>query len=62
MICTSCGEGLEEWECKACKRVVGDKCVECHAELAHSIISNQNIHVVGNPFPSMTRQDIETEI
>lgn len=50
--CKHCKEEIPEGEdvarCKTCKRDLVDQCMECHDEIAHGLVVNQNIHVCGN--------------
>jgi len=48
--CRYCGDEVYPWTCPKCEATnitFPDCCGECHAELAHGIIRNQNIHIVG---------------
>jgi hypothetical protein len=56
-ICTSCQCHFVAYSCDKCnptKRIdsasvfVDDKCPECHNELEHDIIVNQNLNLCGN--------------
>ena len=66
MTCKHCGDAIAAWTCEACKplpvssRIV-DECRECHAELAHDVITNQNIHIVGHEGPWNT-QGIDCDV
>jgi hypothetical protein len=46
--CRHCGEAVRTYVCPKCKVEVIDQCPLCHGEAAHGIISDQNIHFVGN--------------
>lgn len=49
--CRHCGDPLSPARtvCPLCRRTLGPECPVCHAELAHDVIVNQNIHLCGNP-------------
>jgi len=47
-ICTSCGDWYAPYTCDECGELPVTKCAECHNELEHDIIVNQNIHIVGS--------------
>ena len=37
-----------ERECLTCGNKLRDQCVACHEEVAHDVIRNMNIHIVGS--------------
>lgn len=45
--CRHCGDAIEPWRCETCRCAVALSCPECHDELAHGVITDQNIHIVG---------------
>lgn len=51
-ICSSCGDETGPWECEICKVEICVNCPDCHNELIHNVIKNQNIHIIGSS-PSM---------
>lgn len=47
--CEYCGDPVpDKTECKVCGGTLITACMDCHLELAHGIIHNQNVHFVGN--------------
>ena len=47
--CKHCGELVKAFKCDRCnlkKKLVEMCCVDCHLELAHGVIRNQNIHII----------------
>ena len=55
-VCKYCGDVIKPYavRCERCERdctcksaVLVDACLCCHAELAHDVIKNQNIHIAG---------------
>ena len=51
--CKHCGdEVLGGWNCPSCggRHGIHNQCRECHSELAHGAIQNQNIHICGSPY------------
>ena len=45
--CINCKCKYDEWSCESCKKDIYDRCEECHNEVVHSIIVDQNIHICG---------------
>lgn len=45
MICVHCGCGYEAYECCGQHE---HACRECHDELVHGVVTDQNIHQCGN--------------
>lgn len=46
--CLSCGDKTKAFQCSACGIVINDRCPDCHNEITHNIIKNQNFHLCGN--------------
>ena len=46
-VCKHCGCNFSPYTCEACERKIGRSCKECHAEVRHGRIINQNIHIIG---------------
>lgn len=46
--CKHCDDIVASWLCDRCGKQRIDQCKACHEELAHGVIKNQNIHVVGS--------------
>jgi len=45
--CKHCKDTFTGWECGHCGKKQLGSCKECHFELVHGIIKNQNIHIIG---------------
>lgn len=45
--CSYCRDSYCEFQCKKCKKTPLNACKECHYELAHNIIVNQNVNFFG---------------
>lgn len=59
--CLACGDEFRLYECEKCKEnkklpLLG-YCLECHLELRHDTIQNQNIHIVGGINGSLNSGD-----
>ena len=47
--CKHCEDRISSGrKCSACDQTLVDQCMICHKEIAHGIIKNQNIHIVGS--------------
>lgn len=44
--CRHCGDRIEPYRCEICNRQAWNCCAECHAELAHGLVRDQNLHFV----------------
>ena len=42
--CSHCQEVVEVEECEICKKPLLKECLDCHMELSHSFIVDQNIN------------------
>lgn len=51
MNCRHCGDLLKipRPVCKHCGVELADECMDCHDEVKHDIIRDQNMHFAGNP-------------
>ena len=47
-MCTSCNDMYFVYECTDCNAHILCRCKDCHDELTHKKIKNQNIHICGN--------------
>lgn len=49
--CQHCGDVIETQRCSLCGESLRRlrQCAVCHQELRHDVITNQNIHLCGNP-------------
>jgi len=45
--CKSCEETVPAEYCEECNVVVIGACLDCHKELVHGLIEDQNIHIIG---------------
>jgi len=45
--CKTCKETVPAELCEHCNKVVLHSCLDCHKELAHGIVEDQNIHIIG---------------
>ena len=59
--CRHCGEVFDRQECVECRQAPVSECVECHMELAHGKVSNQNVHFVGIPGLKVNRPDYDQD-
>jgi len=55
--CKHCGDDAANRKCPVCKKEIEQECIECHQEVAHGIIKNQNIHIVGGSKPLCSVED-----
>lgn len=39
--CTSCGDAIKPHRCTACRRLVTDRCRDCHDETRHGIVDGR---------------------
>ena len=46
--CKTCKETVEVERCDICRNSIMGHCLDCHNELAHNIIEDQNIHICGS--------------
>jgi hypothetical protein len=46
--CDSCGYSFRTSDCEICEKIITDRCIDCHNEIKHDIIKNQNIHIVSS--------------
>lgn len=47
-VCRHCGDHYAPYECSMCRARPAFSCPECHGELAHGLIVDQNVHLSGN--------------
>jgi len=47
-VCRHCGDHYEPYQCSTCRAQPAWCCPECHDELAHEKILDQNVHLTGN--------------
>ena len=52
-ICFYCEEKYGPWECGTCKKNTRT-CRDCHNEIKHGVIKNQNVHIIGSGAPPGT--------
>jgi predicted amidophosphoribosyltransferase len=45
--CKSCEEVVPSEICPICRKLIKHACLDCHKEIAHDTVVNQNIHVCG---------------
>jgi len=45
--CKSCEDVVASEICPICNKQIKHACIDCHMELAHNVIKNQNIHQCG---------------
>ena len=46
--CKYCHDSIDPYTCDICEpNTPQDECLSCHDELAHDVVENQNIHIIG---------------
>ncbi len=44
--CKHCGDPIARSTCEICDRQPWNCCADCHAEIAHGVVRDQNVHFV----------------
>jgi len=60
--CKHCGDIIHAFTCDKCKEEecdIEDQCRECHEELKHGVVQNQNIHIIGHGSGDSVDDDLD---
>jgi hypothetical protein len=59
--CKTCKETVKIEGCDICNHSITDSCLDCHNELVHGVIEDQNIHVCGGRSSKLNTPDYDED-